>query len=174
MLFRRNMIVPSIITVLVLVVIIYLFASFKQPFIECDRKATDSIGVTISENLVTELDNNKIGKMILTKKFVIPDKYLVDNYYLEQLKLDLEKSYEYLGSDIAKVSMGSNYVMVKIEVEDNETLILNNVSFREQDGLKVKINPNTKSGEVVTLKIRDKYTEGEFMTRMKSDGYHCR
>ena len=41
-------------------------------------------------------------------------------------------------------------------------------------GLQIKINPNTKSSEVVTLKIKDKYTEGEVMTKMKNSGYVCK
>lgn len=169
----KNKIISLMIVVLVLI-IIYLFINVKQPFIECDKKTTDSVGVTIVESLLAELDNNKIGKMRVTKKFIIPDKYLENSDCLEQLKLDLERSYEYLDDDVVKVSIGSNYVFVEIEVDDDEAIILNNVSFKEQDGLKVKINPNTKSSEVVTLKVKDKYTEGELLTRMKSDGYYCR
>ena len=41
-------------------------------------------------------------------------------------------------------------------------------------GLQIKINPNTKGSEVVTLKIKDKYTEGEVMKKMKNSGYVCK
>ena len=40
--------------------------------------------------------------------------------------------------------------------------------------LQIKINPNTKSSDVVTLSINDKYTEGELMTHLKNNGYVCK
>ena len=55
-----------------------------------------------------------------------------------------------------------------------ERIILNNIEFFDNDELQMKINSNTKSSDVVTLKINDKYTEGELMTRLKNNGYSCR
>ena len=112
--------------------------------------------------------------MYQTRKIVLPDKYLKNDKYLEEIREKLDNSYNYLDDEVVKVSKGTNYVIVEIEVEDDETLILNNISFTDKDGLKIKINPNTKSSEVVTLKIDDKYTEGELMTRMKNNGYTCK
>lgn len=171
---KRSKVVPSIITILLLVIIIYLFVTVKQPYIQCSKKTTDSLGITITEELVTELTNNKISKMEVIKKITLPDKYLKDDTYLEEIKLALDKSYDYLDDDVVVISKGINYVIVKIEVEDDETLILNNISFVDNGGLQIKINANTKSSEVVTLKIKDKYTEGEAMTRMKNNGYICK
>ena len=171
---KRSKVVPSIITILLLVIIIYLFVTVKQPYIECSRKTTDSLGITITEKLIAELSNNKISKMKVTRKITLPDKYLKDDTYLEEIKLTLDKSYDYLDDDVIVISKGINYVIVKIEVEDDETLILNNISFMDNDGLQIKINPNTKSSEVVTFKIKDKYTEGEAMTKMKNNGYTCK
>lgn len=171
---KKRMIIPSVITFLVLVTIIYLFVSVKQPFVECSKKTTNSLDIVVYEELTATLSNNKIGKMVLTKKIVLADKYLKDDKYLEYVKDTLDKSYNYLDDEVVKISKGTNYVIVEIEVEDDETLILNNISFMDKDGLKMKINPNTKSSEVVTLKIKDKYTEGELMTRMKNNGYTCK
>ncbi len=171
---KKNRVIPSIITFLVLVSIIYLFVTVKQPYVECSKDVTNNLGITISEGLVVELDSNKIDKMIVTKKVILPDKYMKDDTYLEQIREAIDNSYNYLDDEVVKVSKGTNYVIVEIEVEDDETLILNNISFTDKDGLKININPNTKSSEVVTLKINDKYTEGELMTRMKNNGYTCK
>ncbi len=170
---KKNMVVPSIITLLILMVLIYLFASVKQPYLECSKKVTDQYGNTINEDLIVELNNNKISKMSLTKKITLNEKYLKNEQYLKQTKDALDKSYNYL-DDAVVISRGTNYVIVEIEVDDDETLILNNISFTDNEDLKIKINPNTKSSEVVTLKIKDKYTEGELMTRMKNNGYMCK
>lgn len=171
---KKNMIIPSIVTVLMLVVIIYLFASIKQPYVECSKRTTDSFGIVVNENLVITLSNNKISKMHVTKKIILPAKYLNDDSYLEEIKQALIKSYSYLSSDVVTISRGTNYLLVDINTLKDETIILNNISFINADGLQIKINPNTKSSEVVTLKIKDKYTEGEVMTKMKNSGYVCK
>ena len=171
---KKNMIIPSIVTVLMLVVIIYLFASIKQPYVECSKRTTDNLGIVVNENLVITLSNNKISKMHVTKKIILPAKYLNDDSYLEEIKQALIKSYSYLSSDVVTVSRGTNYLLVDINTLKDETIILNNISFIDVDGLQIKINPNTKSSEVVTLKIKDKYTEGEVMTKMKNSGYVCK
>lgn len=171
---KKNMIIPSIVTVLMLVVIIYLFASIKQPYVECSKRTTDSFGIVVNENLVITLSNNKISKMHVTKKIILPDKYLKDDSYLEEIKQALIKSYSYLSSDVVTISRGTNYLLVDINTLKDETIILNNISFIDMGGLQIKINPNTKSSEVVTLKIKDKYTEGEVMKKMKNSGYVCK
>lgn len=171
---KKNMIIPSIVTFLMLVVIIYLFASIKQPYVECSKRTTDSLGIVVNENLVITLSNNKISKMHITKKIILPDKYLNDDSYLEEIKQALIRSYSYLSSDVVTISRGADYLLVDINTLKDETIILNNISFIDVDGLQIKINPNTKSSEVVTLKIKDKYTEGEVMTKMKNSGYVCK
>ena len=171
---KKNMIIPSIVTVLMLVVIIYLFASIKQPYVECSKRTTDNLGIVVNENLVITLSNNKISKMRVTKKIILPAKYLNDDSYLEEIKQALIKSYSYLSSDVVTISRGTNYLLVDINTLKDETIILNNISFIDMGGLQIKINPNTKSSEVVTLKIKDKYTEGEVMTKMKNSGYVCK
>lgn len=171
---KKNKFIPTIITVLILVVIIYLFVTVKQPYVECSKRTINSLGIAIDEGLIVELDSNEIDRMILTKKIILPDTYLKDDTYLEQIRSTISESYEYLDDDVVKVSKGTNYVIVEIDVEDDETLILNNINFVNKDGLKININPNTKSSDVVTLKINDEYTEGELMTRMKNNGYTCK
>ena len=94
---RRNMLFPIIITVLVILVIIYLIGSVKQPYVSCSRSTTDDLGIKLVENLVTTLDGNKIKKMELTKTIILPKKYLDSDKYLEEIKFALAKAYAYLG-----------------------------------------------------------------------------
>ena len=110
--------------------------------------------------------------MEITKTITFPDKYL-ENNNLEAFKFALEKSYAYL-DDSVKITTGDNYLRVTIDAKKDETVILNNIEFYENYGLQIRINPNTKSSDVVTLKINDKYTEGELMTHMKNNGYLCK
>ena len=79
---KRNMVFPIIITAIIIMIIIYLVATAKQPYVECSRKTTDDLGITVKEELRTELDNNKIGQMTLTKTITLPDKYLDSDRYL--------------------------------------------------------------------------------------------
>ena len=112
--------------------------------------------------------------MVLVKTIILPDEYLVDDNELDSIMFALEKSYQYLGTDKYTITKGKDRVTVKVEVEDNETLILNNIEFFDNDGLQMRINSNTKSSDVLTLKIDDDYSEGEFMTRLKNNGYSCK
>ena len=65
--------------------------------------------------------------------------------------------------------------VVKIIVSDDETIILKNLSFVEDNGnLQAVIDVNTKSANVVTLKIGDSYSEGELMSHLKANGYSCK
>ncbi len=171
---KKTRVFPVVIVAIMIVIIFYLVATAKQPYVECSRKSTDELGITIRENLKTSLDSNKISKMTLTKTIIFPDKYLEDDKYLEAFKFALEKSYAYLDEDSVKVTKGDNYLVVTVNALSNETIILNNIEFYDNDGLKIKINPNTKSSDVVTLSINDKYTEGELMTHLKNNGYVCK
>lgn len=170
---RRNMVFPIIMTVLIIVIIIYLIGSVRQPYVSCSRSTVDDLGIKLVEDLVTTLDNNKIKKMELTKTIILPEKYLSSDKYLEEIKFALIKAYDYLGK-FAKVYIESDRVIVSVNIEDDQTIILKNIEFFDEDGLVVKVNPNTKSSDVVTLSISDKYSEGEFMSRMKNNGYMCK
>ncbi len=171
---KKNRVFPIVIVVVMIVIIFYLIATAKQPYVECSKKSTNDLGITISENLTTSLDSNKISEMTLTKTIIFPDKYLEDDKYLEGFKFALEKSYAYLDKDTVKITTGDNYLTVTVKAKNNETIILNNIEFYDNDGLQIKINPNTKSSDVVTLSINDKYTEGELMTHLKNNGYVCK
>lgn len=168
---KKNRVFPVSIVVIVIVIIFYLIATAKQPYVECSKRTINNLGVSIREELQVTLDSNKISHMTLYKRIILPDKYLKS---IESIKFALEKSYEYLDSDVVSITNGDDYILVKIDTKNKETIILNNITFYDDSGLQIKINPNTKSSEVVTLGISDKYTEGEFMTHMKNNGYICK
>ena len=165
---------PIIITIFMIVIIIYLFATVEQPLVVCEKRSKNDLDIVVSEVLETTLDSNEIRKMVLVKTIILPDEYLVDDTELDSIMFALEKSYQYLGDDKFTITKSEDRIIVRVEVEDDETLILNNIEFFDNDGLQMRINSNTKSSDVLTLKIDDDYTEGEFMTRLKNNGYHCK
>lgn len=165
---------PIVITIFMIVVIIYLFATLEQPLVVCEKRSTNDLDIVVSEVLETTLDSNEIRKMVLVKTIILPDAYLVDDTELDSIMFALEKSYQYLGDDKFTITKSEDRIIVRVEVEEDETLILNNIEFFDNDGLQMRINSNTKSSDVLTLRIDDDYTEGEFMTRLKNNGYHCK
>ena len=171
---KKSKAFPITITVMMIVIIIYLFATVKQPLVVCDRKVEDDLGITVFEVLDTTINGNKIEKMVLTKTITLPDEYLVDDSKLDSIMFALEKSYQYLGEDKVIIVKDKNSITVKVEIEDDETIILNNIEFFYNDELQMKVITNTKSSDVITLKVKDVYTEGELMTRLKNNGYSCK
>ena len=165
---------PIVITIFMIVIIIYLFATLEQPLVVCEKRSKNDLDIVVSEVLETTLDSNEIRKMVLVKTIILPDEYLVDDTELDSIMFALEKSYQYLGDDKFTITKSEDRIIVRVEVEENETLILNNIEFFDNDGLQMRINSNTKSSDVLTLRIDDDYTEGEFMTRLKNNGYHCK
>ncbi len=171
---KKSKIFPITITVILIVIIIYLFATVKQPLVVCDRKVQDDLDITVFEVLDTTINGNKIDKMVLEKTIILPEEYLVDDSQLDGIMFALEKSYQYLGEDKVTITKGKDRITVKVEVEDDETIILNNIEFFYNDELEMKVITNTKSSDVITLKVKDSYTEGELMTRLKNNGYSCK
>lgn len=175
MTFKKGKIFPMILTIILIVIIIYLFANIKQPYVECNKKTTNDLGIQILENIQVNLEGNDIEKMDLTKTIILPQTYLkTDNKYLDSINFVMKNSYEYLPKKAVAIIQESDRIIAHIVVDDDETLILNNIEFTNEDDLQIKINANTKAKDVVTLTIGDSYTEGEFMTHMKNNGYTCK
>ena len=150
---------PIIITVMLIAIIIYLFATVYQPLVVCEKKVKNDLDITVSEVLETTLDSNEIRKKVLVKTIILPDEYLGDNNQLDNIMFILDKSYEYLGDKVT-ITKSKDRVVVKVVVEDEETIILNNIEFFDNEGLQMRINSNTKSSEVLTLSVDDNYSEG--------------
>lgn len=171
---RRGRAFPIILTILLIIIIIYLFANIKQPYVVCTKETTNDLGIEINENIQVTLDGNKIQKMDLTKTLIFPEQYLKqEDNYINSMHYIIENSYEYLPSDTVTIKQESDRIIANIVVDQDETVILNNIEFENIDDLQIKINSNTKAQDVVTLSINDNYTEGEFMTHMKNNGYTC-
>lgn len=170
----KNRVFPIVLTIVMIVIIIYLFATVKQPLVVCDRKVVDDLGITINEELEVTMEGSKIGKIILVKTIKLPDEYLKDETYINSVMFMLENSYAYLDKEKVSVNKTKSTVTSRVEIDDNEVVMLNNIEFKDNDGLQMKINSNTKSSDVVTLKIKDSYTEGELMARLRNNGYSCR
>jgi len=164
---------PIILTLIIIGIIVYLFATIKQPYVECSRTFTDDLGIVVEENIVTTFGGNKIDTMNVTKTVILPDEY-AKKKYVDSVKFSLESSLDYLGEENVEYEVFDNKVVAKLNVDDDEVIILNNIEFNDNDGLQIKVNSNTKSSDVVTLKVGDNYTQGEFMTRLKNNGYVCK
>lgn len=169
----KNKFIPIMITAAIIVVIIYLISSVEQPYVVCSKNVVDEFGVTISEKLITSLENNHIDEMELTKTIILPETLEKDNL-LYEIQNSLEAAYKYLDSDDVDIIRSTDRIIVEIEVDDYETIMLGNIKFIKDGNLTIKINPNTKSSDVVTLSVNDRFTEGEFMSQMKKYGYSCK
>ena len=163
---RKSLVFPFIITLLILGIIVYLFMNLKQPYVECDKTTTYDGNIKISENLKTTLNGNKIEKLELVKVIT-----LNSDKHVKSIKNSLKESYKYLGKD-ANISIDDNKIIIKVVVDDNETVLLNNITFNGENSLEVE--NNTKSSNVVSLKVNENYTEGELITRLRNNGYSCR
>lgn len=163
---RKSIVFPFVITLIILVIIIYLFMTVKQPFIECDRTTTFDDNIKITENLKTTLNGNKIERLELVKVIVLPS-----DKHINSIKNSLISAYKYLGKSVT-ISDNENKIIIKIIALKDETILLNNISFSGESSL--KIENNTKSSDVVSLKVNENYTEGELITRLRNNGYLCR
>ena len=172
---KKNKTFPIVITSIIIMIIIYLFATVEQPYITCSKSTTNDLDIRVTEDINVTIDGNKIREIDLTKAIVLPSNYLEDDIHLNSIKFSLKKHYEYLNKDVINYSLKDDRVVVNVLVDDDETLVLNNIEFFENgDKLEMKINSNTRSSDVVTLSVGDKYTEGELITRMKNNGYVCK
>lgn len=168
---KKNIVVPLIVTVLLILSICYLAINAKQPYIECSKKSVDEYGITIEEKMVANLEANRISSMQITKTIKLPEKYYA---YLVDVEEATNRAYSYL-DDGVKIVKNTDSIIVNIDIDRNQTVILNNMnSIVNDNNFKIDIDTNTKSSNVVTLSIKDKYTEGELMSRMKNYGYSCK
>ena len=168
----KNRILPIILTLMILVIIVCLFINIKQPIVECEKTTTTDSKVIIEENLTVTFSRDKIAKMELIKTIILPEKYQNDET-INNIKERLQKAYKYLNNK-KTITISENNIIIKVNVSDDETILLDNLDFYEDSTLQVKIDSNTKSSNVITLKVKDKYTEGVFMTHLKKNGYVCK
>lgn len=170
---RKSMRLPIIITFIVIMIIIYLFVTIKQSQVICENTKYYDSDIRLYEQVICNTDGKKINSMEVTKTIVLPEKYTKDDSYLNSIKFTLDKTLSYLGKNV-KYVISSDRIVVKISVDKDEIILLNNIDFIVNEDLEIKINSNIKSSDVVTLAVGDNYTAGELMKRLKNNGYSCK
>lgn len=170
---RKSMKLPIVITFIMIIIIIYLFATLQQDKVECEKTTTYDNGVKLTENITSTIDSNSISNIHLVKRITLPDKFLRNDTYKNSVKYSLEDTLDYLGKKV-KYTTTTDSVVVTIDISKNELVLLDNIDFDGDDDLGIEINTSTVSGDVITLKIGDKYTTGELMKKLKNNSYVCR
>ena len=169
---RKSMTLPIIITFILLAIMVYLFTTLKQTEVICSGVRTFDSDIRLQEDITTTLDGKKITSMTLVKTIVLPEKF-ADEVHLNSIKYALDNTLEYLGKKV-HYTISSDRIIVEMKVDKNEVLLLNNIDFVVNNDLQIEIDSNTKSSNVITLKVGDNYSDGEFMKRLKNNGYHCK
>ena len=170
---RKSMTLPIIITFIIIAIIVYLFATIKQTQVTCVKNNLFDDNIRVNEEVTAVIDGKRIDELTITKTIILPEKYTKNDTYLNSIKFSLEETLDYLGKK-AKITVEDDRVIVNINVKKNEVVLLNNISFYVNDDLQIVVDSNTKSSSVVTLAVGDNYTDGEFMKRLKNNGYACK
>lgn len=170
---RKSMTLPIIITFVILAIIVYLFASIKQTEVTCEKVYNFDSGIYLKEEVIATLDGKRIDKLNVVKTIILPDKYSIDDTYINKIKDNLDRTLSYLGDNV-KYNIGTDRIIIEINVNKNEIILLKNIDFTIDNDLEIVINSNTKSSDVITLKVGDNYTDGEFMKALKGYGYSCK
>ena len=167
---RKSMRLPIIITFIIIAVMVYLFTRIKQTEVVCEKTYSFDSGISLNEKVVATLDGKEIDKLDVTKTIMLPEKYIKDENYVNDIKNNLDRTLSYLG-DKVNYSILDDRIIVEISVNNNEVVLLKNIKFEDK---KIVIDSNTKSSDVVTLTVGDDYTDGEFMKTLKGLGYSCK
>lgn len=167
---RKSMRLPIIITFIIIAVIVFLFTRIKQTEVVCEKTYNFDSGISLKEKVVATLDGKEINKLNVTKTIILPEKYIKDENYVEDIKNNLDRTLSYLG-DKVNYSILDDRIVVEISVDKNEVVLLKNIKFEDKN---IVIDSNTKSNDVVTLTVGDDYTDGEFMKTLKGLGYSCK
>lgn len=170
---RKSMTFPVILTLIIIVIIIYLFATIKQSKVVCEKNTSFDSDIRLTEQITTTVDGKKVTSIQVIKTIILPAKYTQDDEHLNSIRYALENTLEYLG-DHVKYVVQDDRIIVKISVDKDEIVLLNNISFSVSDDLQIKINSNTKSSDLITLSVGDNYTDGELMKHFKNNGYSCK
>ena len=169
---RKSMTLPIIITLIMIVIIIYLFATIKQTQVVCEKTKIFDDDVRLEERVVATLDGKNIEMLNVTKNVILPEKYNKATY-LNSIEFSLRNTLDYLDNKVKYVVDG-NTLSVRFSTDKKEVILLDNIEFINNGDLQVKINSNTKSSGVVTLSVGDNYTDGELMKHLKNNGYSCK
>lgn len=171
---RKSIKMPIIITGITIIVLVFLFTNIKQTVVVCNKTTSYNSKVYLDETFTSQIDGKRITHLQVKKTIYFDSSY---NYIEESLVeyKDMFKEYtDYLGTNSTVISDNKKLVN-NIELKNNQLVLLDNVSFYEDASyIHVKINPNTKSNNVIKLAVGDNYTDGELMHFFKSKGYSCK
>ena len=171
---RKSMKLPIIITFIFIGIIVYLFTNIKQSVVVCEKKNLFTADIQLIETVQANTDGKRITKLEITKKVSLPINYNRMESTLTGIQNALEYNLEYLGNKVTYTKQ-DNGITANITVSNNELVLLDNMALEDNEGeIIIQINPNTKSSDVIALKVGDNYTDGEFMTLMKNRGYSCK
>ena len=82
---RKSMKLPIVITFIMLIIVVYLFATLQQDKVVCEKTTNFDNDVTLKEVVTTTIDNDSISNIQLVKKIILPKKYL-DNERISRKK----------------------------------------------------------------------------------------
>ena len=145
---RRSMKLPIILTFIMIIIIVYLFATLQQEKVVCQKTTLFDNDIKLVETVTSTIDNGKISSIHLVKKFVLPDEFLKDESYTNSIKYSLENTLDYLGKKV-KYNNNNNGLSVVINVSDDELLLLDNIDFMGTDDLGMIVNTNTVSSDAI-------------------------
>lgn len=170
---RKSMKLPVFITLLFICIIVYLFTNIKQTVVVCKKTKTFDSNITLKETLTSTIDGKKIRELTLTKKIMLPDRFSKKEESLVGIRNSLEYTLDYLGKNVS-YEMIEGGLIVHIHVSNNELVLLDNLSFSDNNGnIGIEIDANTKSSNVIALSVGDNYTDGELKKKLKNYGYVC-
>lgn len=169
---RKSMTLPIIVSLIFIIIIISLFTNIEQKEVTCSKINNFENDVRLEENIIVQLDGKRIDSINVTKIIILPEKYRSEKHF-EDIKTSLDRTLEYLG-DSVKYTVSDDRIVVRIDVFKNEIILLDNIDFAVNNDIEIRVNSNTKSSDVITLTVGDSYTDGEFMQKMKAEGYSCK
>ena len=164
---RRSMKLPIIIVFIFIVIVVSFFTSIKQKEVTC-RKRKEFSNVVVDEVVISKIDSKRIRSIDVTKTIYFNGNH--NSKDIEKVVDSLDNTLSYLDKKV-KYTISEDKIIIHINVNKNEVVLLDNIIF---NNLEVKVNSNTKSSDVITLKVLDNYTDGEYMKRLKGKGYRCK
>ena len=169
---RKSITIPIVLTLIMIIIMVYFFANIRQTEVICSKYQVFSNDIHLNERIISKMDGKEITDITVKKEITLPEKYANDES-INTIYQRLNKTLEYLGKQV-EYAFDKNQITVTIETSKEEIILLDNISFPSSNNPEIKVNSNTKSNEVIPLKVGDAYTEGEFMKYMRSKGYNCK
>lgn len=166
----KFMVLPLVVGVFIIISLFIVIANMKSPYVECNLKVKDSLGIVRKENVRSNFKNNYISNMEITKTYIFPNKY---NKNIKSVYEDLDRVNKYLGNSYS-LSMIDNKIILKIKINKEKPIILDNIRFYDQNGFSYNLNYNTKAIDALSVSVGDLYDEIDFTLELSSRGYSCK